>query len=471
MNKTKVVATIGPMSLNKETLKRMIEAGVDVFRINLKHATREFCIKAKEMIDKVNKELKTNVALMFDTKGPQVKVGLFSGGEATYEANDKIRIYMDDIIGDSTKFCVDYKDFLDEVNYDTIIKIHDSNVELQVLDKGKDYLLCLVLHGGVIKNNQSLTAVGVNLNLPCISNEDKDDILFAHDLNIDFVCLSNVSSGEDILDGNDLLIELGNNHMGIIAKIENERAVNDIDNIINNSDGILIARVDLGIELPIERIPGIQKSIINKCHQNGKFSIVAVDMVIQDEEDDEPTRAEVSDVANAVLDGVDAIMLTGKTAKGIYPVETIFTINKILDEAETEVDYYSFMDKALRTENRDISGVIAHNVASSAMHLNCKAIYAPTISGYTARKISRFRPICPIIAASPNVETVKSLQLYFAVCPVLIHELHTFDKVIEAAKKMSQDVLDLNLNDKYIITGGYPFKDVKHTNFMKIEEL
>jgi pyruvate kinase len=259
--------------------------------------------------------------------------------------------------------------------------------------------------------------------------------------------------------------------MGIIAKIENERAVNDIDNIINNSDGILIARGDLGFELPVERIPGIQKSIINKCHQNGKFSIVAVDMIIQEEENDEPTRAEVSDIANAVLDGVDAIVLTGKTANGLYPVETIFTINKILDEAELDVDYYSFMDRAVRTENKDISGIIAHNVASSAIYLNCKAIYAPTITGYTARKISRFRPICPIIAASPNVETVKSLQLYFAVYPVLIHELHTFDKVIEAAKKMSQDVLDLNLNDKYIITGGYPFKDVKHTNFMKIEEL
>ena len=471
MNKTKVVATIGPMSLTKDTIKKMIEAGVDVFRINLKHASRDFCIKAKEMIDKVNKELKTNVAIMFDTKGPQVRVGMFAGGEAIYEANDKIRIYMDDVLGDSTKFSVDYKDLLDEINFDTIIKFHDSNVELQVLDKGNDYLLCVVLHGGTLKNQQTLTAVGIKLNLPCISDEDEDDIRFAHDLNIDFICLSNVSSGEDILDGNDLLIELGNNHMGIVAKIENERAINDIDNIINNSDGILIARGDLGVEIPVERIPGIQKNIINKCHQDGKFSIVAVDIVIQDEEYDEPTRAEVSDVANAVLDGVDAIMLTGKTAKGIYPVETVYTINRILDEAELEVDYYSFMDKALRTENKDISGVIAHNVASSAIHLNCKAIYAPTMTGYTARKISRFRPICPIIAASPNADTVKSLQLYFAVYPVLIHELRTFDKVIEAAKKTSQDVLDLNLNDKYIITGGYPFRDVKHTNFMKIEEL
>ena len=225
MNKTKVVATIGPMSLTKDTIKKMIEAGVDVFRINLKHASRDFCIKAKEMIDKVNKELKTNVAIMFDTKGPQVRVGMFAGGEATYETNDKIRIYMEDVLGDSTKFSVDYKDLLDEINFDTIIKFHDSNVELQVLDKGNDYLLCVVLHGGTLKNQQTLTAVGIKLNLPCISDEDEDDIRFAHDLNIDFICLSNVSSGEDILDGNDLLIELGNNHMGIVAKIENEKSI------------------------------------------------------------------------------------------------------------------------------------------------------------------------------------------------------------------------------------------------------
>ena len=189
MNKTKVVATIGPMSLNKEIIKRMIEAGVDVFRINLKHATKEFCIKAKEIIDKTNKELKTNVGIMFETKGSEVKIGSFSGGQASYEANDKIRIYMDSILGDSTKFSVDYPELLEEVNYDTIIKIHDSNAEFQVLDKGKDYLLCSVIHGGIIKNNQTLTAVGIQLDLPCISKKDRVDILFEHELNIDFVCL------------------------------------------------------------------------------------------------------------------------------------------------------------------------------------------------------------------------------------------------------------------------------------------
>ena len=471
MNKTKLIVTIGPLSLNKDMITRMIEAGVDVFRINLKHASREFCLKAKKMIDRVNKELKTNVAIMFDTKGPQVKVGAFAGGEVHFEKDTKIRIYTENLLGDSTKLYIDYKDLIDEFNFDTIIKVHNSQVEFQVLDKDADYLLCVVNHGGIVKNYDSVSIVDTKLNLPCISKEDEEDILFADELNIDYVCISNVSSAEDILIGNDLLIKLGNNHMGLIAKIENDRAISDIDNIINNSDGILIARGDLGNEIPIERIPSVQKMILEKCHECGKFGIVAIDMNADDEEAIEPTRAEVSDVSNAVLEGVDAILLTGKTASGIYPVETVFTINKILDESEKELDYELFIEKTLKSEAKDISSIIAHNVAVSALHLDCKVIYTPTNSGYTAKRISRFRPVCPIIAASPYVDTVKSLQLYYGVHPVLIKDLNSFDKVIESAKKMSQDILDLQLNDKYIITGGYPFREVKHTNFMKIEEL
>ena len=259
--------------------------------------------------------------------------------------------------------------------------------------------------------------------------------------------------------------------MSIIAKVQNEQAITNIDEIINASDGVLISRGDLGIEVPMERIPGIQKTIVSKCQDKGKISIVATEMMASMENNLVPTRAEVSDVANAVLDGTDAVMLSGETTIGKYPVETVIAMEKILESAEHDIEYTEFIDKALKTENKDITGLIAHSVTDAALYLKCKAIFAPTMSGYTARKISRFRPYCPIIAASPDIETVKSLQLYFGVYPILINEPKTIDRVMELSKKHIKDKIDINPKDKYIITGGYPFKEVKYTNFMKIEEM
>ena len=471
MNKTKIIATVGPVSNSTEKLEQLIKNGVDVFRINLSYATKEFCLDIKEKLDYLNQKLNTNIALMFDTCGPEVRVGRIHEKEVELITDTKIRIYTDDVLGDQTKFSLDYKRLIKDVNYDTIIKLSNGKVELQVLDKGNDYLLCLVIKGGIVRENSIANILDVDLDLPFISEKDKDFIKFADELNIDFLCLSAVESHEHILEANDLLIDLGNNHMSIIAKIQNEQAITNIDEIINASDGVLISRGDLGIEVPMERIPGIQKTIVSKCQDKGKISIVATEMMASMENNLVPTRAEVSDVANAVLDGTDAVMLSGETTIGKYPVETVIAMEKILESAEHDIEYTEFIDKALKTENKDITGLIAHSVTDAALYLKCKAIFTPTMSGYTARKISRFRPYCPIIAASPDIETVKSLQLYFGVYPILINEPKTIDRVIELSKKHIKDKIDINPKDKYIITGGYPFKEVKYTNFMKIEEM
>jgi pyruvate kinase len=307
--------------------------------------------------------------------------------------------------------------------------------------------------------------------MPFLSKQDRDDILLAHTLNIDFIALSFVNGHEDVLEVNDMLINMGNDHIGIIAKVENESAFEDIDEIIKVSEGVMVARGDLGVEVPMERVPGIQKAIISKCHVAGKVSIVATEMMTSMEVNVIPTRAEVSDVANAVLDGTDAVMLSNETTNGIYPIETLQMMEKIIAAAEKDVDYLNFMDKAIRTETRDTTGMIAYDVAETSNYLKCKAIFAPTISGYTARKISRFRPNCPIIAVSPSSAAVKSLALHFGVVPVLIGELKSLDRIIEISKKMVKDMIEIEPGDKIVITGGYPFKEVKHTNFMKIEEL
>lgn len=471
MNKTKVVATIGPSSQSKEVIKGLVQAGMDVARINLKHADYDFCMDVVNKINEINEELGTHVALMFDLKGPEIRIGNFLNGEAEFKAGTKIRIYTDDTLGDETKLSINYPNLIEDVNYDSLIKVDDGHVVFQVLDKGQDYLLCEVITGGKLLNNKGVNIPGVRLDIPFLSDQDRDDILLANTLNADFLALSYINTHEDILEVNDLLINMGNDHIGIIAKIENERALEDLDEIIKVSDGIMVARGDLGVEVEVERVPGIQKSIISKCHIAGKVSIVATEMLSSMEERATPTRAEVSDVANAVLDGTDAVMLSDETTIGLFPIETMETMEKIVHSAEQDVNYLDFMDRAIRTETKDTTGLISYNVAQTANYLKCKAIFAPTMSGYTARKISRFRPSCPIIAASPNPATVKSLQLHYGVLPVLIGELKTFDRIVEVSKKMVKDIIETEKGDKIVVTGGYPFKEVKHTNFLKIEEL
>lgn len=470
MNKTKIIATIGPASSSKGMLKELIKAGMDVARINLKHATREFCIDVKSKIDELNYELNKNVALMFDTRGPILRTGKFTNGSAIIQEKTKIRIYNRELIGDSTKIFVDYPNLINEIKYDAIIKINDGKIKLQVIDKKEDCLICEVLNGGEISDNKAVNVVNHKLKTAFLSAHDIEDIKLANQLNIDFLSLSNISSYEDVEEVNDILINLGNDHLSLIAKIENARAFEDIDNIIDNCDGIMIARGDLGVEVELERVPGIQKQIIAKCLIDGKVSIVATEMMSSMQSSATPSRAEVSDVANAVLDGTDAVMLSGETTVGKYPVEVIMMVEKILKQSEQDMDYYEFNDKARRTEEKSITGNLANNVCISAHDLKCKAIFAPTISGHTPRKISRYRPFCPIIAGTSNEKVAKSLQLHFGVFPVLINELKTFDRIIDASKKISKDFIKMEKNDKIIVTGGYPFKDIKYTNFMKIEE-
>lgn len=456
MNKTKIVAMVGPNDINKETLKSLIINGVDVFRLS--NFSHDFCYNAINLINEVNKELNTYASIMLDIKGPVSHVGKMSSN-AFFKKEDKIRIFTDSVIGDNTKFSVNDKEILNDVQINSIIRINE--VELNVLDKKPDYLLCKVLKEGYIKENQIVNIP--NIKKQYLSNEDKKIIKFAHEMNVDFLSLPYVSSYDDVLEVTDLLIELKNEHIQILTKIETLSAVDNIDRIIRVSDGVIISRTNLGLEVPIERIPGIQKRIINKCHDSNVIGIVAIDLL------DVPSRAEVSDIANAVLDGTDAVMFCETLYN--FQVEKLKIVEKIIRSAEKDIDYDHMIETTLKTENIDITSSIAFSVASCAEKLKCGAIFAPTMTGYTAKKISKFRTLCPIVAISPSIETVKSLSLNFGVYPILINELNSFDKIIEKSKCIASDFLMLSKKEKIIITGGYPFEQVKHTNFMKIEEL
>jgi pyruvate kinase len=471
MNKTKIVATVGPASQDKEILKAMILGGMDVVRINLSHADYDFCREMIKKVDVLNDELNTNVAIMLDTQGPDIRVDNFMGGSAFFRKGDKIRIYMEEVLGDSTKFSVDYPNLINDVDYNDIVKVNDGKIEMKVIDKDNDSIICEVLNDGQIFNKKGVNVPGVKLNRPFISKKDRADILFANEMKVDFLALSFVGSADDVLDVNDLLIELGNDHVNIIAKIENERAVDSLEEIIKVADGVMVARGDLGAEIPAERIPGVQKNIIYKAHDLGKFTIVATEMLSSMEQSIVPTRAEVSDVANAVLDGADAVMLSGETTIGKYPVATVEMMDKIIASAEEDINYIEFLERAMRTEKQDTTGLISYSVAECAMRLKCKAIMVPTMSGYTARKMSRFRPVCPIIALTPRRDVIKSLALHFGVHGVLVKEISTFDKIQEVAREKALEFVKLSQGEKVVITGGYPMKDAKHTNFMHIEEL
>lgn len=471
INKTKVITTVGPSTMEKEQIKKLMENGADVIRINMSHANYNFCKEIVTIVNELNEELHLSVATMMDLMGPEVRIGKFLTGRAYFKKGTNVDIYMNEVLGDNTKFSVNYKYFINEINIGDHIFLKDGILELKVVDISREIISCEVLNDASIEDNQCVSVKDKKLSLPFLTEKDEQDILIANDLNMDFLSLSYVGEAEDVLSINDKLINLGNNHLSLIAKIETEEGVNNLDEIVRVSDGVMVARGDLGVSIAIERVPGIQKKIINKCHEAGKVSIVATELLSSMENSIRPTRAEVSDVANAVLDGADAVMLSGETTVGKYPIETLKMMEKIIKSAELDVDYIDFIKRSSDSVSTDITGIISLNVADAASRLKCCAIIAPTNSGYTARMMSRFRPSCPIIAVSPNIDTVKSLQLHFAVNPVLIDELNSFDKITDLSKDITFKLISTKPGDRIIITGGYPFNDVKYTNFMKIEEL
>ena len=468
INKTKVIASVGPVTMEKEQIKKLILNGTDVIRVNMSHADYNFCRTISEYVNELNTELRTSVALLMDLTGPEVRIGKFSCGQVYFRKGDRVRIYMDEIEGDNTKFSVSYPNLINEVKYNSIINIQDGMVKMEVIEKLTDFFVCEVLNDATIESNQNLSVEGVKLKLPYLTNKDETNIAIAHKLGFDFISLAYVENAEHVLSVNDLLINMKDEHINILSKIETEDGVENIDEIIRVSDGIVIARGDLGVSVSMERVPGIQKKIIRKCHEASKVSIVSTEIMSSMEKMARPSRAEVSDVANAVLDGADAILLSGETTVGKYPIETLKIVEKVINSAEMDIDYQDYLTDNSTT---DITGIIAQNVTSSALKLKCCAIIAPTNSGYTARMMSKFRPSCPVIAVSPNPATVKSLQLHFAVTPVLIDDLNSLDKIIDLSKEITFKLISTKPGDKIIITGGYPFNEVKYTNFMKIEEL
>lgn len=473
MKKTKIICSIGPSTQKWENFKGIVEAGMNVARINFSHATIEERKLDEELVARANKELGTNIAILYDTKGPDLRTGNFENDSIELVAGETIRIVEDDIIGTKEKICLNYKGILKDIKEGMTILLDDGFYKLLVesiekKDNKVDCVVCRIMNSGTIKNRRGVCIPGIKLDVPYISEQDKEDIKYACEHDGDYLAISFVNSKEDIREVKKLCAKYGKPNMQIVSKVETKYAMDNLDEIVEESDVIMIARGDLGIETGVENLPLYQQMMIDKCREKGKRVIMATQMMHSMKNNIRPTNAEVTDVANAVLAGCDAVMTSDETTVGNFPVETIKNMSEICQKVES---YYKYNADKNTYKKGDITSIIAKSVVTASKEMDTKVIVAATMSGHTAKEISNLRPTAPILATVPSSKVAASLSLSYGVYPVIVDEYTTTDEVVNDGVKRAKEFMNLTKGDNVIITGGFPNTGVKVTNFMKIEEI
>ncbi|WP_413363082.1 pyruvate kinase [Lysinibacillus sp. 3P01SB] len=470
MRKTKIVCTIGPASESPEILEQLIEAGMNVARLNFSHGSHEeHAIRIAAIRDAAEKVGKP-VGILLDTKGPEIRTHTMENGELHLVTGQVIDISMTEVVGNENVFSVTYEQLIEDVDQNNIILLDDGLIELRVLAKDLDRGLIhtIVENAGVLKNKKGVNVPGVSIKLPGITEKDAQDILFGIDQGVDFIAASFVRTAKDVLEIRELLEQNNGSHIQIIPKIENQEGVDNIDAIIEVSDGLMVARGDLGVEIPAEEVPLVQKSLIKKCNQVGKPVITATQMLDSMQRNPRPTRAEASDVANAIMDGTDAIMLSGETAAGLYPLESVQTMYKIAERTEQALDYRQIVSQRSREKEANMTEAISQAVAYTSINLNVKAVLAPTESGNTAKMIAKYRPGVPIVAVTGSVNTAQMLTLVWGVQPIVCNRVQTTDEILELAVDESLKHEYVNHGDVVVITAGVPVGEAGTTNLMKV---
>ena len=455
MKKTKIVCTIGPASENPKMLKKLVLAGMNVMRCNFSHGDFEEHGKKMQTMREVNAELRTHCAILLDTKGPEIRTGDFEGGFTEFKKGQVSTICVEDIVGTADRFTISYKDLYKDVKPGGFILVNDGQVELLVDHVEGTDIVCVCANDGKVKNKRGINVPGIELGFEFISEKDRADLVFGCEQDVDYIAASFVRRPQDVLDVKKVLVENGKPEIQIIAKIENSEGVEKMDDIIKVADGIMVARGDLGVEVPAEDVPLIQKELIRKCKAAGKIVITATQMLESMQENPRPTRAEVSDVANAIFDGTDAIMLSGESAQGKYPEEAVMVMNKIALKTESTLDYASLHRKAVLTATDDSSEAICMSVAEIANKFDVSAIIAFTESGFTAKKMSRYRPECPIIAATPFEKTTKKLAINWGIKAVVCKQMDTREGLLNLAEVIAKEN-GINAGETILVTGGTP---------------
>ncbi len=469
MRKTKIICTLGPATDNEKTMKELILAGMDVARFNFSHGDHEEHKKRLDMLVKLRDEMNVPIATLLDTRGPEIRIGTFKDGlKPNLQVGQTFTLTSKDVAGDETQVSITYSSLVNDIEVGTAVLIDDGLVEMIVNKITDTDIICTVKNGGIISDRKGVNVPGIHLSMPFISEKDKADIAFGVENGYDFIAASFVRSAEDINQMRAIL-DKHNSQMKIIAKIENLEGVNNIDEISQAADGVMIARGDLGVEIPYEELPSIQKKIIKKIYHSGKHVITATQMLDSMIHNPRPTRAETTDVANAIYDGTSVIMLSGETSIGKYPVDAVKTMVKIALKTEADIDYKKRFHILSDHENPDITNAISRATVTTAHNLSAKKIITVTTSGRTARMVSRYRPSCPIMACTTDPMVLRQLKMSWGVTPVFM-EVETdtfelFDHAIETIGKARH----INKGDLIVLTAGVPLGITGSTNIIKVQ--
>ena len=470
MRKTKIICTIGPASENEEVLTQMCLAGMNVARLNFSHGTYPEHENKIALIKRVREKLNLPIAIMLDTKGPEYRIKTFANGKVTIAEGATFTFTPDEIEGDETRVSVSYKNLAKDLQPGNIVTVNNGLVKFEVVEISGDDVVCKCLVGGTLSNRKSMSFPNKVMSGPYLSEQDKADIIFGIAHGVDFVAASFVSTKQDVLDIRELLDANGGNDIEIVAKIENRSGVDNVEEICSVCGGIMIARGDLGVEIPFVEVPSVQKKLTRKCRMLGKRVITATEMLESMIQNPRPTRAEITDVANAVYDGTSCVMLSGESAAGKYPVEAVRTMAQIAEYTEQHTDY---KHRFLSTEyiGKDNLDNISHAVCSMAIDLNAKAVVVCSVSGKTAMLVSRFRTPVDIIGMTTDRKIWRRLSMSWGVTPVMADQFPSMDVMFYYAKKAAADVLGLNSGDNIILTGGPINGQQGNTNTIKIEQI
>jgi len=468
MRRTKIVCTIGPASESVEMLEKLIMAGMNVARLNFSHGTHEEHKIRIDNIKKARQNLNKPIAIMLDTKGPEVRLGKFKTGSAELKTGDCFTLTIREIEGDDSIVSISYKNLPKEVSAGSRILIADGLIELKVLDKNETDVLSQVVNGGVVTDRKNVNIPGATSKLPAVTEKDIEDINFGIDNDIDFIAASFIRKASDIYEIRRVLEQRKANHIQIIAKIENQQGVDNCEEILRVADGLMVARGDLGVEIPTEEIPLVQKHLIAMANAIGKPVITATQMMESMIRNPRPTRAEVTDIANAIFDGTDAVMLSGETAAGKYPYEAVSTMAAVAERTEMALDYRKKLIKTYGQEPVTVTNAISYASSAAAMELGASAIITPTQSGSTARMVSKYRPKAPIIAATPDEKVARKLTLSFGITPIIVPTTDSTDEMIQQSVNKALECELIENGDLVVITAGIPVGVAGTTNLIKV---
>ena len=474
MKKTKVVCTMGPNTNDRELMKKLMENGMDVARFNFSHGDHEEQKGRMDLLKELREELHTNTAILLDTKGPEIRTGVLKDGKRIMlEAGAQFTLTVDDIVGDQNKVSITYAGLVEDVEAGKVILIDDGLIELKVLRKTEKDIVCEVINGGELGEKKGVNVPNVSVRLPAITEKDRDDIRFGVEQGIDFIAASFVRNAESVLEIKAFLKELNAPFIPIIAKIENAEGIKNIDEIIRAADGIMVARGDLGVEIPAEEVPYLQKMLIQKCNSNFKTVITATQMLDSMIRNPRPTRAEVTDVANAVYDGTDAVMLSGETAQGKYPLEALQMMVHIIENTEQHLDYERMLETRGGDLKTGLSSAIGYSSVLAAANLNAKCILTPSVSGATTRVVSNLRPKQLILGVTPNERTLRRMSIYWGVKPLQSQQFNTTDDICDGAIELAKIKEYVEPGDVVVLTAGIPSPNVKQerstaSNMMRI---